>query len=208
VAISSDEGASWRLVPVASSPVQDLYITSMAADRAGNLYLAWIAGTGATTPSQSGGPDPATEGLLGSGRPLLSISRDHGATWSKPAAVAPRGVAHAHHVAVTATGRGKVAVSYLAGRGDGTLLSGYLSATGHALARRPRWWAAPLNDPATPLVSTADSETFGDRLFFMTDTFAPSGRAWAAFHCAKTSACPGERVGVVGRLSAPRRAAR
>ena len=62
------------------------------------------------------------------------------------------------------------------------------------------WWGAPLNDPREPLISTKDSETFGDRLFFFTDSFAPGGEPWAAFHCAKTNACPGRRIGVIGRL--------
>jgi hypothetical protein len=44
-------------------------------------------------------------------------------------------------------------------------------------------------------------ETFGDRFFYGTDTIGPDGTAWAGFHCAKTSACPGRRIGVVGRLT-------
>jgi hypothetical protein len=177
VAISRDEGASWQYVHVAKSDVQDLYISSLAADRAGNLYLAWTAG-----------------------KPLISISRDHGRSWSRPASVAPPGVGNAHHIAVTAAGRGHVAVSYLANRDGSDKLSGYLTETTNALRRRPVWWGATLNDPRAPLISTKDSETFGDRLFFFTDSFAPNGEPWAAFHCAKTSACPSRRIGVIGRL--------
>ena len=181
VAISRDEGATWRYVHVAQTDVQDLYITSLTADRAGNLYLAWIAGP--------------------QGRPLLSISRDHGQGWSKPLPIAPPGVRNGHHIAIVAAGRGHVAVSYLANRDGSANLSGYLSETKNALNLRPIWWGAPLNAPRQPLISTKDSETFGDRLFFFTDSFAPNGEPWAAFHCAKTSACPGRRIGVVGRLS-------
>ena len=58
-----------------------------------------------------------------------------------------------------------------------------------------------MNDSAEPLVNAADTETFGDRFFYGTDTIGPHGTAWAGFHCAKTSACPGRRIGVVGRLT-------
>jgi hypothetical protein len=130
------------------------------------------------------------------------MSRDHGRTWSTPAPIAPPGVTDARHIAITATGAGKVAVSFLASAGGGPNLNGYLTETGDALSANPTWWGTSLNDPATPLISANDSETFGDRLFFFTDTFSPDGQPWAAFHCAKTSACPGERIGVVGRLAA------
>jgi len=204
VAISRDEGASWQLTPVAHTDVQDLYISSMAADQAGNVYLAWIAGTGgaaAGAGTGTGGPNPATEAILGAGIPSLSISRDHGATWSSPAAVGPPGVSDARHIAIAADAAGRVAISFLANGDNGPTLSGYLSETDNALAAEPVWWSAPLNDPATPLISTTDSETFGDRLFNFNDAFAPDGEAWAAFHCAKTSACSGQRIGVVGRLA-------
>ncbi len=202
VAISRDEGTTWQLVHVAESPVQDLYISSLAADDQGNLYLAWIAGDGgAGGGSAPGAPNPATEGILGEGTPMLSLSRDRGATWSAPAALAPPGTGSARHIAVTAEGSGQVAVSFLASADGGSHLNGYLAETPNALAPAPLWWAASLNDPRTPLLSTSDPETFGDRLFFITDAFSPQGQPWAAFHCAKTDACPGERIGVVGRLS-------
>jgi hypothetical protein len=63
------------------------------------------------------------------------------------------------------------------------------------------WWAASLNDPRAPLIDTSDSTSFGNRLFFNTDNFAPDGEPWAAFHCAFTSPCPNARIGVVGRLA-------
>src|SRR5262249_60842657 len=62
-------------------------------------------------------------------------------------------------------------------------------------------WSASVNDPGEPLVNAADSETFGDRFFFGTATMASDGTVWVGFHCAKTGACPGRRVGVVGRLT-------
>lgn len=198
VAISRDEGASWQFVHVANSNVQDLYTTSVAIDAKGNVYLAWIAGQGSESTD--------ADGVMGSGQPMLSISRNHGASWSTPVAVGPPGLEDAEEIAITAAGPGgKIAISYLANTDGSTLRDGWLSETNDALSSTALWWAAPLNDPSTPLINTTNSTTFGNRLFFATDTFAPDGEPWAAFHCAETAACPGERIGVVGRL-APERA--
>jgi hypothetical protein len=196
MAISRDEGASWRLVHVTDSDVEDLYTTSVAADGSGDIYLGWIAG--------SRSPNANPDGILGSGRPYLSVSRNHGSSWSKPLAVGPPGVADAQMIAVAAESRqGRVAISYLANTNHGRMLEGWLSETHDALARHPLWWAAALDRAAAPLIDAAAPTTFGNRLFANTDTFAPDGEPWAAFHCAFTAACPGARIGVVGRLRTP-----
>jgi hypothetical protein len=209
MAISRDEGASWQLVHIGSYDVQDMYTTSVAVDADGNVYLAWIEAvlgppTQASQPA-GGGPNPATEAINGAGIPMLSVSRDHGAHWSKPVGVGPPGVKDAQTIAIAAHGAGQVAISYLANTDGGKLVDGWLTETTQALSPRGVWWAAPLNDPRTPLIDTSQSTSFGNRLFFNTDSFAPSGQPWAAFHCAYTAACPGERIGVVGRLAPPAR---
>ena len=193
VALSRDEGATWRWIHVAKSNVQDLYTTSVAVDPAGNVYLAWIAGS-------PKGP-PSSNAILGNGRPELSISRDHGRTWSRPVVVGPPRVKDAEFIAITARHVGELAISYLANTNGSTLLDGWLSVTRNALVRHALWSAASLNDPHAPLINTTDSTGFGDRLFFTTDAFGPNGEPWGAFHCAKTSACPGKRIGVVGWLT-------
>jgi hypothetical protein len=180
IAISRDEGATWQRVHIVPTNVQDLYTTSVAVDRGGSVYLVWIAA---------------------GGKPLLSTSRDHGRTWSQPVAIAPPLIRNAEMIAIAARNAGQLAVSYLANTDGGPLLDGWLSQTRNALTRHPLWFAAPLNDPHTPLIDMRDRTMFGDRLFFTTDTFAPAGTPWAAFHCAKTSPCPGQRIGVVGWLS-------
>jgi hypothetical protein len=65
------------------------------------------------------------------------------------------------------------------------------------------FWSAAVNDPARALIAGARRQVFGDRLFFISDTFGPDGTPWAAFHCAYKSGCPAGRIGVVGRLAAP-----
>jgi hypothetical protein len=181
IAISSDEGATWQSRPIVTAEIEDLYIASIAADARGILYIAWRG-----------------EG----GLPYLTISRDRGRTWTKPIEVAAPGVQRVRRVAITARRRGHIALAYL-GTTDGSHFNGYITESRNALARRPRFWSASVNDPARPLVNAADSETFGDRLFYSTDVIAPDGNVWAGFHCAKTSACPGRRVGVAGRLTPP-----
>ena len=191
VAISRDEGASWRSVAVApQTHLEDIYISSTAADAAGNVYIAWIAGSG-------GG----NGGVGGTGLPYLAISRDHGLTWSAPMMIAAPGVSAAQHAAVTAEGDGRVAVSYLGSTDGGATYSGYITLTHDALAPRPVFWSAAVNDPSRPLASGTRAQTFGDRLWVISDAFGPDGWPWAGFQCAYETACPDERVGVVGSLA-------
>ncbi len=190
VAISRNEGRTWQRLRVANTNVQDMYITSVATDAVGDVFIAWLAGRGHSS------------GNGGTGLPYLTISRDHGRRWSKPMMIAAPGVREARHEAVTATGSGHVAVSYLGSR-DGANYGGYITESWDALSRRPVFWSAPVNKAEQPLIIGSRPETFGDRLFVISDAFAPNGVAWGAFQCAYERACPGKRVGVLGRLEMP-----
>jgi hypothetical protein len=181
VAISRDEGATWVQRHIAKTAVEDTYIATDAADAAGNLYLAYIGARGL---------------------PALTISRDHGATWSAPTTVRAPAVKEVRRVAVAAGRRGQIALAYQ-GSTDRNTFHGYVTTTADALARKPLYWSAPLNDPAHPLVYAANPQGFGDRLLYQTDAFAPDGTVLAGFHCARTSTCPDRRVGMFGRLLAP-----
>jgi len=164
---------------IVDSGLQDVYTAGTAVDRHGTLYIAWI------------GP-----GTL----PYVVTSTDRGLSWSAPMMVAAPGVQAVRRVAIAVRKRGQVALAYL-GTTDGPHFNGYITESRDVLTERPRFWSASVNDPGEPLVNAADSETFGDRFFFGTDTIASDGTVWAGFHCAKTGACPGRRVGVVGRLT-------
>jgi hypothetical protein len=181
VAISRDEGATWEQHHIAHTPVKDTYIVTDAADAAGNLYIAYI-----------GDRD----------LPALTLSRDHGATWSTPITVRAPAVKEVRRVAVTAGRRGHVALAYQ-GSTDRKAFQGYVTTTADALAGKPMYWSAPLNDPAHPLVYAVNAQGFGDRLLYQTDAYAPDGTVLAGFHCARTSRCPNQRVGMFGRLLAP-----
>jgi hypothetical protein len=179
VAISRDEGATWHRRLVAHTNVRDLYITSLATDSSGNVYIAWVAGTGPA----SGGDGCCSLG----GLPYLTVSRDHGRTWSKPIMIAAPGVRKVAHTAIAATGTGHIAVAYLGRADGGASYSGYITESRDALARRPVFLSAAVNDPARPLISAPRRETFGDRLFYISDAFGPDGVPWAGFQCAYES---------------------
>jgi hypothetical protein len=193
VAVSRDEGTTWQSVPVArATHLEDIYISSTAGDAAGNVYIAWIAGSGNNN-----------TGVGGAGLPYVSVSRDHGLSWSAPMMVGAPGVTAARHPAITAEGDGRVAVAYIGSIDGGATFSGYLTLTADALARQPIFWSAPVNDPSEPLLSGTRTETFGDRLWVLSDAFGRDGWPWAGFQCTDESACPNERLGVVGSLAPP-----
>jgi hypothetical protein len=193
IAISRDEGATWRRKLIAHTSIRDVYTTSVATDSAGDVYVSWVAGPGSAA------------GVAGRGLPYLTISRDHGRSWSKPIMVAAPGVRQVIHTAVTATGTGRVAIAYLGSRSTepSANFSGYITESSDALVRRPVFLSAAVNSPAHPLYPGSHKETFGDRLFFIGEAFAPDGSPWAAFHCVDEPACPGKRIGVATRLALP-----
>jgi hypothetical protein len=180
VAVSSDEGASWHNIPTGITGVTDnMYVASIASDFDGNLYIAYLGANGL---------------------PQLTISRDHGESWSSPITVSAPRLTKSLRVAITAGRGGEIALAYL-GSSDGQNYSGYITESLEVLARRPVFWSASVNDPASPLAYGSNPTTFGNRLLYATDVLTPSGSVWAGFHCAETTSCPGERVGIVGSLA-------
>jgi hypothetical protein len=182
LAISADEGKTWRYEPIFETEVQDLYPPALAADAGNNLFLAW-KGSG--------------------GLPYLTISRDQGRSWSSPLQVAAPGVTQIRRLALTAREPGHVEISYLGSTDAGATFNAYITESRNALDTQPTFWSAPVNDPATPVALGTETGTFGDRIQFLNNTIGPDGTPWAAFHCARTVLCPGARVGVVGRLAWP-----
>ena len=191
IAISRDEGATWRHRLIAHTTIADVYTTSVATDSSGDIYVAWLAST------------DAQSAATGRGLPYLIISRNHGRTWSKPMMLAAPGVRQALHVAITATGTGDIAVAYLGSNSTANTanFSGYITESTDVLAHRPVFLSATVNKPTSPLYPGSHQETFGDRLWFIGASFAPDGTPWAAFHCADEPACPGDRIGVAARLA-------
>jgi hypothetical protein len=193
IAISRDEGATWQRRMIAHTSIRYVYTSSVATDSSGDVYVAWLAAT------------PALGATPGRGLPYLVISRNHGRTWSKPIMVAAPGIHQALQIAITATHTGHIAIAYLASTNTAPSanFSGYITESSNALARRPVFISAAVNSPTRPLYPGSHTETFGDRLFVISDAFAPDGTPWAGFHCADEPACPRERIGVAARLALP-----
>jgi hypothetical protein len=208
VAISHDEGQTWKLSLVANVETIGWGELPIGMDAEGNLYAAWTA---------------AGDRLL-----YLAISRDHGLTWSSPLMIAAPGVNEAAEPELVVGARGQVAVAYYGSKNSPGIpfpppcLSGasvscpgyesetwdtYITETWNALAKQPLFWSATLNDPAdstwygfTPSsmrVATPSGvgfaggvgafaggltgETLSGRLDYFGMTMAPDDTPWVGF---------------------------
>ncbi|MHB8585051.1 MAG: sialidase family protein [Thermoplasmatota archaeon] len=115
VARSHDMGKTWQMVNLTGTPALTHIFPVMTADTAGTLYLAYSADPNSPTNALSADPTGLSQnGWLDQSQVFVSVSHDHGATWSKPMAVSPAG-----HTAifpwVTAGAPGRVAVAWYEG---------------------------------------------------------------------------------------------
>jgi hypothetical protein len=110
VARSMDGGRTWQ--DVAAAPLHaDTYDFPIATvDAAGNVYVVWN-----TDPSE---PDDMQGGVAANNvivpQVYYALSKDHGATWSKPAALSPAGVPALFPWAVAGS-EGRLAVAWYEG---------------------------------------------------------------------------------------------
>jgi hypothetical protein len=201
LAISDDEGATWRRVQVADTGMADdgtlqEHEAGVAVDRSGNVYYAWT----------------------GRNRlPYLAISRDGGATWSQPLMIGPPGLTEANLPAIDIGDDGKVAITYMgstnapggeAPTGSGPAYAkatwnGYITMTVDALADDPLFFTAPVNDPADPFVKGGCGVGRCQQVFdFIDVVIAPDGTPYTSMvdGCPRRGACPSLGQGVVGRL--------
>ncbi|MGH2755716.1 MAG: sialidase family protein [Actinomycetota bacterium] len=179
LAISDDEGRTWRRVRVArsrmDSPGSD---PSVAVDKQGNIYYAWIAGKDRL--------------------PYLSVSRDGGRSWTSPAMIAAPGVTEANLVTIDVGDPGSVAFAYAAstdssfgcerrdacaGRIDGPpRWHAYMGRTWNALSRRPLLFSATVNDLSDPIViGGCGPGRCGPLVDFIDVEISPAGDAWGSF---------------------------
>jgi len=92
VAVSSDAGTSWTRVKITNNtPMADHEVT-LAVDSADNVYAVWQDGTFRL--------------------PFLSVSKDHGATWSTPIMMAPPGVHEVNFPTIAAGDAGRIVVLF------------------------------------------------------------------------------------------------
>jgi hypothetical protein len=192
IAISHDEGNSWTRVQVAGNGSASA-ANRVAVDGAGNLYYTWIAANH---------------------MPYLSTSRNGGATWSAPLALAPPGVSETATPAVAAdSSSGRAAVVYLAstnspgapyypycmeflepcpeGAYAGTTWNGYMTVIENPLGSRRRLQTATVDPPTEPLFVGGCSAEGGCKanMDFLDVKFDAAGDPWGAFvdDCAQTA---------------------
>jgi hypothetical protein len=193
---SDDEGASWPIAAQIPFTIPNVGpgqtgAAELRSDASGNLYLAW---------SNPGNPNP--NGPYAPGQVYLATSRDGGASWSPALAVLAPGVQGIRtHFGFDAGAPGHVALSYLgttAGRGG---FDGYITETADALAPRPVFWSAVVNDPSqVPLDNGSKGSSNGLGLDYVSVAIGPDGTPWASFwdDCGEqlpqsTGGCPASR---------------
>jgi len=209
LASSHDEGNTWDyqfVVNTSYQATEELLVSSLAVDNAGNLYIAWVDSNN---------------------HPMLIVGK--GSRWGSPLNIAEPGVNYVTRVAVAVNEPGHVALAYVGSTGgmSGTF-NGYIAESKHALRRNPTFFGASVNDPAEPLMSSAYANAITanqGRIWLLTAAFGPDGTPWAAFHCANLTngvttgtptsiTCPNGAaapaasplaLGVVGRLADPTR---
>jgi hypothetical protein len=187
LAMSTDEGMSWEHVQVANNGVaqdEDFGAASdptVAVDRKGNIYYAWIASNRL---------------------PYLTVSRDAGKTWSKPLMIAAPKVREASMISLDAGDPGKIAFAYmgtenmrppLGEKGDyaRATWNGYIGITVDGLSKDPLFYSGHINDKRYPLTGHKCSPRrctgVGD---FLDIQIAPDGTPWATFVDACLVQCP------------------
>jgi hypothetical protein len=158
LAASGNEGASYRWLRVPGAPASSGLGAGvqLAIDRAGDLYLLWLA----------------------SDRLELTISRDGGQHWNVPLVVSPPDLHSITLPALAAGPRGHVGVAYYASAGSSTsALSGYISQTTGALAPRPLYYVGTVNDPAHPIFDSY-GDAYTPRADFVGASYDARGDFW------------------------------
>lgn len=210
LAISRDEGATWTVVQPAGIGTSGYHEAAVAADRAGNVYYVWMA-----------------KDRL----PYLVVSRDRGKTWSKPMMIGAPGLVEANLPSLDVGGNGKIAIAYMGSTNspgapwggfagclpgcfdippvyDRVTWNGYITMTANALADRPLFYTAAMNDPADPMVRRTCGPgrcvPVGD---FIDVEIGPEGTPWAVFVDGCIADCTSDdratnnaAAAVVGRL--------
>jgi hypothetical protein len=180
VSVSRDEGDSWTVVTVPGSNAGqdadhfgDIFLSNnIATDTSNAAYAAWI---------------DQTDHL-----PHLSVSKDHGTTWSASLVLGAPGVKFAKYVDVRVSKPGYVAIEYW-GSGDATglpgtdgyLLSdgrrfdGYLAVVPDVFAAKPVVWSARISAASGPLIANGISVVVGE--YLGAPNFTKDGSIWASF---------------------------
>jgi hypothetical protein len=202
LAISRDEGLSWKRVQVAEmrmgSDGRVDHDAAVAVDSKNNLYYSWTG-----------------EDL----NPYLSVSKDGGTSWSEPLMIAPPGVKIATLIALDVATPGHLAVSFVGSEAQTSFgpgeYNGYMMVTRDALSADPLFYATRINPRRDPIDFDCSTGSCRANREFIDVSIAPDGSIWAAFadgcyegRCGHYSVGPGIHIGrgLAARLvRAPRR---
>ena len=169
VAVSSDAGNSWTRVKITNNtPMADHEVT-LAVDTADNVYAVWQDGTFRL--------------------PFLSVSRDHGATWSTPIMMAPPGVREVNFPTIAAGDPGRIVVLF-PGSGSQNFSDPtrpwniYVVMSVNALDANPTFTWTAANDAKDPVhrgdcgPGRCDAQDGGSMFDFLNIQVSPAGGAF------------------------------
>jgi hypothetical protein len=192
LAISADEGDTWKVIDVAPAMSVAGGDPSLAIDAKNNLYYTWVDGDDRL--------------------PFMSTSSNGGKTWTKPVMVAAPGVKGTNLVTMTVGAPGSVAFAYYGTTEDPadkqSRWSGYIASATGVLGKKPIFYSATVNPPNEPFkVNGCGPGRCGRVLDFIDVEIAPDGQPWAVYvdACQKTCEATGtesihDNEGVVGTL--------
>jgi hypothetical protein len=178
LAVSGDEGLTWRRVQVARNGVPSGDSTpSVAIDTKGNAYYAWIGGDRL---------------------PYMAVSRDRGATWSRPAMIGHPRIREANLVTIAAGSRGRIAAAYVASENSpyqdcrpgvdcnrpysDVTWDGYITVSGDVLVSDPVFQSVRVNPGSAPFVEGRCGPGRCYPLWDFIDVVIDErGRPWAAY---------------------------
>jgi hypothetical protein len=172
LAISDDEGDTWKQVQPGGGLGEAGGDPSVAVDRDGNLYYIFV--------------DRSTR------HALLFSSTDHGKHWSKPIDVTAPGVQKTNLATLDVGDPGKVAIAYYgttSKTSEGTW-NGYIAEGKGILGSHPLFMSAPINEPGHPLkVGSCGPGRCGRVLDFIDVNVGPNGRAYGSYVDACMEVC-------------------
>jgi hypothetical protein len=189
VAVSRDEGATWREIEAAPDDGNGDGEAGIAVDVDGRIYVVWV------------GADRL---------PRLVTSAD-GEVWSDPIVVAPPGVRETNIATIAVGGPGRIAIAYLGSTDapgglqpsapeacsaapcvdrigwEGATWNAYLTVSMDAAGPAPTFVSAILNDPVEPILrGTCGPGRCKAEADFIDVAIAVDGAPWMAY-----VACPG-----------------
>ena len=178
LAISKDEGTTWRRVRVTRMPAVG-HEASVAADRDGNVYFMYI------------GRD-----ML----PYLVTSRDGGKKWSAPVRMSRPGIVETSLPTLDVGSSDNVVVGFMGSRDadgkdgfhekTGTVWNGYLTYSKNGLSPRPNLEFVQVSPDSDPLLRGDCAQVkCGPAYDFIDVVVAPDGTIWGAFVDGCTALC-------------------